>query len=95
MVHEPVPGQLGKDHPLKFVWDKIVLDNITVDPDVYLLVVRSLKELDATTIIVVLTGYASIATAVESIKLGATTYLMKSCRKVVDACPWQRRPTRR
>jgi two-component system response regulator RegA len=41
-------------------------------------VVRSLKELDATTsIIVVLTGYGSIATAVESVKLGATTYLTK------------------
>ena len=35
-------------------------------------VVRALKELDATTIIVVLTGYGSIATAVESIKLGAS-----------------------
>ena len=40
-------------------------------------VVRSLKALDETTIIVVLTGYGSIATAVESVKLGATTYLTK------------------
>ena len=40
-------------------------------------VVRALKELDATTIIVVLTGYGSIATAVESVKLGAATYLTK------------------
>ncbi len=40
-------------------------------------VVRALKELDATTIIVVLTGYGSIATAVESLKLGAATYLTK------------------
>ena len=40
-------------------------------------VVRRLKELDATTIIVVLTGYGSIATAVESVKLGAATYLTK------------------
>ena len=40
-------------------------------------VVRSLKELDATTTIVVLTGYGSIATAVESVKLGAATYLTK------------------
>jgi two-component system, response regulator RegA len=40
-------------------------------------VVRSLRELDATTIIVVLTGYGSIATAVESVKLGAATYLTK------------------
>jgi two-component system response regulator RegA len=39
--------------------------------------VRRLKVLDAHTRIVVLTGYASIATAVEAIKLGATHYLAK------------------
>lgn len=39
--------------------------------------VRALHELDAATRIVVLTGYASIATAVEAIKLGATQYLSK------------------
>lgn len=40
-------------------------------------VVRRLKELDSTTNVVVLTGYGSIATAVESVHLGATTYLTK------------------
>jgi two-component system response regulator RegA len=40
-------------------------------------VVRDLKALDATTNVVVLTGYGSIATAVESVRLGATTYLTK------------------
>lgn len=40
-------------------------------------VLRRLKELDATTRVVVLTGYGSIATAVESVKLGAATYLTK------------------
>lgn len=40
-------------------------------------VVPALRELDAAMRIVVLTGYASIATAVESIKLGATHYLAK------------------
>ncbi len=40
-------------------------------------VVRRLKELDPTTNVVVVTGYGSIATAVESVKLGATTYLTK------------------
>ncbi len=39
--------------------------------------VRYLKQLDENTRIVVLTGYASIATAVEAIKLGATHYLSK------------------
>ena len=40
-------------------------------------VVRDLKSLDSTTRIVVLTGYGSIATAVQSVKLGAHTYLTK------------------
>jgi two-component system response regulator RegA len=40
-------------------------------------VVKRLKELDAATNVVVLTGYGSIATAVESVRLGATTYLTK------------------
>ncbi len=39
--------------------------------------VRKLKELDTHTKIVVLTGYASVATAVEAIKLGAVHYLAK------------------
>ncbi len=42
-----------------------------------LVLIRSLHELDSATRIVVLTGYASIATAVEAIKLGATQYLAK------------------
>lgn len=42
-----------------------------------LTVVRDLKALDPSTVIVVLTGYGSIATAVESIKLGAASYLTK------------------
>ena len=39
--------------------------------------VRALHEHDASMLIVVLTGYASIATAVEAIKLGACHYLAK------------------
>lgn len=42
-----------------------------------LVLVRALHTLDPNTRIVVLTGYASIATAVEAIKLGATQYLSK------------------
>ncbi|MFN7915087.1 MAG: response regulator [Vicinamibacterales bacterium] len=40
-------------------------------------VVRDLRALDATTTIVVLTGYGSIATAVQAVKLGAHAYLTK------------------
>ena len=39
--------------------------------------VRDLKAIDPTTRIVVLTGYGSIATAVDAVKLGATHYLPK------------------
>lgn len=39
--------------------------------------VKQLSELDENTRIVMLTGYASVATAVESIKLGALHYLTK------------------
>jgi two-component system response regulator RegA len=40
-------------------------------------VVRGLHAIDPTTRIVVLTGYGSIATALESVKLGASHYLTK------------------
>ena len=42
-----------------------------------LAVVRELHAIDATTRTVVLTGYGSIATALEAIRLGATHYLTK------------------
>lgn len=42
-----------------------------------LVLVKRLKELDEETRIVMLTGFASIATAVEAIKLGAIHYLAK------------------
>lgn len=42
-----------------------------------LVCVERLHQRDVTTRIVVLTGFASIATAVEAIKLGATNYLTK------------------
>lgn len=40
-------------------------------------VVRELKRIDATTNVLVLTGYGSIATALEAVRLGATHYLTK------------------
>jgi two-component system response regulator RegA len=40
-------------------------------------VVRGLKEIDATSVVVVLTGYGSIATALEAMRLGAAHYLTK------------------
>lgn len=40
-------------------------------------VVRGLKEIDPGTRVVVLTGYGSIATAMDAIRLGATNYISK------------------
>jgi len=42
-----------------------------------LVLVKALHQFDSSTRIEVLTGYASIATSVEAIKLGATQYLVK------------------
>ncbi|HPT50030.1 MAG TPA: response regulator transcription factor [Accumulibacter sp.] len=44
-----------------------------------LVLVEKLLELDPNTRVVMLTGYASIATAIEAIKLGAVYYLAKPC----------------
>lgn len=40
-------------------------------------VVRDVKAIDPATVVVVLTGYGSIATAVEAVRLGAAEYLTK------------------
>ena len=40
-------------------------------------VVRELKALDPTTTVIILTGYGSIATAVQGVRLGAASYLTK------------------
>jgi two-component system response regulator RegA len=40
-------------------------------------VVQGLKEADPSTVVVVLTGYGSIATALEAVRLGAAHYLTK------------------
>ena len=56
---------------------ELALVDLRLPDDSGLTVVRELKELDPSTVVVVLTGYGSIATAVESIKLGAASYLTK------------------
>src|SRR3990167_4610131 len=57
-----------------------------------LTLVRRLHELDAATRIVVLTGYASIATAVEAVKLGATHYLAKPADADEIVAAFEQRP---
>ncbi len=51
--------------------------DLRIGQDSGLKLVQRLHELDSNTHIIMLTGYASIATAVEAIKLGATHYLTK------------------
>lgn len=51
--------------------------DLRIGADSGLAVVRDLLRIDATTRIVMLTGYGSIATATRAIRLGATDYLTK------------------
>jgi two-component system response regulator RegA len=69
-VEQAIP--LAEDNPPEF---SIVDLKMGGAPGLAL--VEVLHRLDPNTRIVVLTGYASIATAVEAIKLGATQYLAK------------------
>jgi two-component system response regulator RegA len=69
-VEQALP--LASTNPPEFA----VLD-LKMDGASGLVLVQKLHELDPATRIVMLTGYASIATAVEAIKLGATQYLSK------------------
>ncbi len=69
-VEQAMP--LAQDNPPEYA----VVD-LKMDGTSGLALVQALHELDPATRIVMLTGYASIATAVEAIKLGATQYLAK------------------
>lgn len=51
--------------------------DLRIGPESGLALVKALHDLDAHTRMIILTGYASIATAVEAIKLGAVHYLTK------------------
>lgn len=64
--------ELAKNDPPEFA----VID-LKMSGNSGLVLVRQLASINAGTRIVVLTGYASVATAVEAIKLGATHYLAK------------------
>jgi two-component system response regulator RegA len=63
---------LAKDDPPEYA----IID-LSMPGESGLTLISRLKEIDEHTRIVVLTGYASVATAVEAIKLGAIHYLAK------------------
>jgi two-component system response regulator RegA len=69
--HGDAVAQAQADSPELAIVDLRLPDRSGLD------VVRDLRAIDPATRIVVLTGYGSIATAVESIRLGAATYLTK------------------
>jgi len=69
-VEEAIP--LAKTNPPEYAVVDLKMNGASG-----LSLVQVLHELDPATRIVMLTGYASIATAVEAIKLGATQYLAK------------------
>jgi two-component system response regulator RegA len=69
-VEQAIP--LAQDNPPEYAVVDLKLGGASG-----LTLVRTLHQLDPATRIVVLTGYASIATAVEAVKLGATHYLPK------------------
>jgi two-component system response regulator RegA len=62
---------VSSDSPELAVLDLRLQDRSGLD------VLREIKEKDPTTSVVVLTGYGSIATALEAVRLGATHYLTK------------------
>ncbi len=69
-VEQALP--LARDNPSEYAVVDLKMDGVSG-----LTLVQALHELDPATRIVMLTGYASIATAVEAVKLGATQYLSK------------------
>ena len=66
---------MAEDDPPEYALVDLKMPNMSG-----LTLVQRLKQIDSGTCIVVLTGYASIATAIEAIKLGATHYLAKPAR---------------
>jgi len=69
-VEQALP--LARDNPPEYA-----IVDLKMGGESGLILIRALYELDPATRIVVLTGYASIATAVAAVKLGATQYLSK------------------
>ncbi|MEQ1639056.1 MAG: response regulator transcription factor [Methylococcales bacterium] len=64
--------ELAKNNP-----PELAVIDLKMSGNSGLVLVRQLASLNAGTRIVMLTGYASVATAIEAIKLGATHYLAK------------------
>ncbi|HLF97459.1 MAG TPA: response regulator transcription factor [Methylococcaceae bacterium] len=75
-VHVALDGQTAMALADEYEPEYAVID-LRIGHESGLVLVEKLVELDSNTRVVVLTGFASIATAVEAIKLGAIHYLTK------------------
>jgi len=78
--HFPEPGQaLQTISEFKITEDNqlIILLDLKLEDDSGLRWIKSIREANSNCRIILLTGYASISTAVEAIKLGADDYLTK------------------
>ncbi|MCU7959039.1 MAG: response regulator transcription factor [gamma proteobacterium symbiont of Bathyaustriella thionipta] len=75
-VHSALSLQQAKQIARRILPDYAIVD-LRIAQESGLLMVEYLRHLHADMYILMLTGYASIATAVEAIKLGATHYLTK------------------
>jgi two-component system response regulator RegA len=69
-------GTAARDLAVEVAPDLAIVD-LRMASESGLDIVRQLRELDATVSIIMLTGYGSIATAIEAIKCGADHYLSK------------------
>lgn len=76
-VVEHLPGPEGLEEVVARVAPTHAVVDLRLGGASGLAVVERLHALDAGVVIVVLTGFASIATAVQAVKLGATNYLSK------------------
>jgi two-component system response regulator RegA len=72
-----VPDHISALNAARLDSPELALVDLRLPGESGLTVVKDLKSLDPSTVVVVLTGYGSIATAVESMKLGAASYLTK------------------
>lgn len=76
-VNEASSGEEALDMMGKQSYD-VVLTDIRMPPGLDgVELVRRIKELDADTIVILMTGYPSLSTAVEALRLGAHDYLIK------------------
>ena len=76
-VAEASSGEEALDMMRQASYD-VVLTDIRMPPGVDgVELVRRIKEMDADTIVILMTGYPSLSTAVEALRLGAHDYLIK------------------